>query len=105
MLYQTIIIDLKCLITPRRLLIDEDIQPPKEWVEKFLKELSKLYTIKIYYKGNLNNAIIWLLNYKLTQYVADIIRTKEKCNLFLTKEKIKLMYDIDKICPISTMKV
>lgn len=94
MLYQTVIIELRCLTQKRANLTDKNIQPPKDGVEEFLAKLSERYTVKIYYKGNLDKLTVWIVKHNLLKYISDITRKKEKCDLFITAEKIRMLKEI-----------
>lgn len=94
MLHQVILIELKCLTQKSTKLFDSDFLPPKDGVKEFLEKLSKIYTVKIYYKGNLDKLLVWLVQNKLTSYVDDITRKKEKCDFFISQKNMKIIKEI-----------
>ena len=52
--------------------------PIRSGAEKFLKELSKKYEIKIFTTKNKIHVAEWILNQGLDRYVSDITNIKEK---------------------------
>lgn len=94
MLHQVILIELKCLTQKSKKLFDSDFLPPKDGVRDFLEKLSKIYTVKVYYKGNLDKLLVWIVQNKLTPYIDDITRKKEKCDFLISQKNMKIIKEI-----------
>ena len=94
MLHQVILIELNCLNKKRKKLFDSDFLPPKDGTKEFLEKLSKIYTVKIFYKKNLDNLLVWIVQNNLSPYIDDVTRKKEKCDFFISQKNMKIIKEI-----------
>ena len=97
MKYQVIIIDVKCLVHENKIILDTFLQPPKEGVKEFLEKLSSKFTVKLYCKKREKEAICWIVENRFIKYIDDVVIRKEKCDLFIDKDFLKMLKDIPEI--------
>lgn len=105
MKHQVIIIDVNCLVQEREFNFKKTLLPPKERTEEFLKKLNSKFTVKLYYRGNENRVLNWIVENKFVKYIDDIVTRKEKCNLFIDKEMLNILNslpDLDILTSAST---
>lgn len=81
---KTLLIDLDGVLNKYTGNYQENYIPvPKKGSLKFLKEMSKKYTIKIFTSRNIKLAEDWVKNHRFEKYISGITNIKEPCFLYI----------------------
>ena len=71
----------------------DNIGRPREGIEEFLQELNKKYTVEVCSVRRYSKIMIWLDQYDLLKYVANVTRYKPKAVAYVDDRAISFTGD------------